>query len=452
MSVYDPLGFLGYLTIKAKIILQEIWRSGIGWDDEIANSTHEKWTAWLKELKLISSMKIPRCYSLDLKMDGHNQLHVFCDASEQAYCVVAYLRSAGSDGVSTAFIMSKTHVAPLNSTSIARLELQAAVLATRLAETIRCNHDIYFEETHFWSDSKTVLLWIRSDGKKFQQFVAHRVGEIQEATNVNQWHWVPTKENVADEATRDGTPCDFSSSCRWLNGPSFLKLEKIQWPQEDFRKQNEVDQEQLEVKKDKVFLIREEQLVIDWNRYSSFLKVKRVVAWMRRMFRRQKSPTLTVEELDQSEKLVMKLDQAEMFYEEIDCIKLGKEINNKSSLVQLSPFLDEFGILRSRSRLQLAEWMCYDAKCPVILHPKSQLVKMIIADLRYQFNYQGVETVVNEMRQRYHVSALRSVVKKVFSNCQKCKNQKITPKVPEMGNNSGFQTSTEYLPVLQDWS
>jgi hypothetical protein len=172
------------ILVKAKIILQEIWRSGIGWDDEIASSTHEKWNAWLIELKSISSMRIPRSYSLHLKLDGHNQLHVFCDASEQAYCVVAYLRSAGSDGVSTAFIMSKTHVAPLKSTSIPRLELQAAVLATRLAETIRCNHDIYFEETHFRSDSKTVILWTRSDGKKFKQFVAHRVGEIQEASNV----------------------------------------------------------------------------------------------------------------------------------------------------------------------------------------------------------------------------------------------------------------------------
>jgi ribonuclease HI len=118
----------------------------------------------------------------------------------------------------------KTHVAPLKSTSIPRLELQAAVLATRLAETIKGNHDIQFEATHFWSDSKTVLLGIRSDGQKFQQFVAHRVGEIQEFTNVNQWHWVPTKENVTDEATLDGTPCDFNSNCRWLNGPAFLKL------------------------------------------------------------------------------------------------------------------------------------------------------------------------------------------------------------------------------------
>jgi hypothetical protein len=104
MSVYDPLGFLGYLTVKAKIILQDIWRSGVGWDDEVVGPILEKWKMWLSELKLIS-----------------NQLHVFCDASEQAYCVVAYLRSCTQNGVETAFISFKTHVAPLKSISIPRL-------------------------------------------------------------------------------------------------------------------------------------------------------------------------------------------------------------------------------------------------------------------------------------------------------------------------------------------
>jgi hypothetical protein len=97
-----------------------------------------------------------------------------------------------------------------------------------------------------------------------------------------------------------------------------------------------VNQDELEVKKDQVFLIKESRVVIDWNRYSSFLKVKRVVAWMRRMFRKQKSHTLTGEELDQSEKTVIKLSQAAMYFEEINCLKLGKEVTNTSSLKQLS--------------------------------------------------------------------------------------------------------------------
>jgi hypothetical protein len=79
---------------------------------------------------------------LNLELDGNNQLHVFCDASEQAYCVVADLRSYSKLRRKIAFVSSKTHVAPLKSTSIPRLELQAAVLATRLAETIRSELDV----------------------------------------------------------------------------------------------------------------------------------------------------------------------------------------------------------------------------------------------------------------------------------------------------------------------
>ena len=35
MSVFDPLGLLSTLTIKSKIIMQQIWRSGIAWDEKI---------------------------------------------------------------------------------------------------------------------------------------------------------------------------------------------------------------------------------------------------------------------------------------------------------------------------------------------------------------------------------------------------------------------------------
>jgi hypothetical protein len=35
MTVYYPLGCLAPITIKVKIIMQQMWRSGIGWDDEL---------------------------------------------------------------------------------------------------------------------------------------------------------------------------------------------------------------------------------------------------------------------------------------------------------------------------------------------------------------------------------------------------------------------------------
>jgi len=128
MSLFDPLGFLSNYIVQAKILLQDVWRTEIGWDDELAGENLLKWTHWFGELKQIEKIQIPRCYS-NMTADNPNiQLHVFCDASEQAFAAVAYLRITKRMKTEVAFVCGKTRVAPLRPTSIPRLELQAAVI------------------------------------------------------------------------------------------------------------------------------------------------------------------------------------------------------------------------------------------------------------------------------------------------------------------------------------
>ena len=171
MSVFDPLGFLSHFTIKAKILLQEVWRSKIEWDDQVPEDSFVKWRAWLDELQDIPCMKIPRCYSHNIS-DSNVQLHIFCDASEKAFAAVAYVRVESEAGVDVAFVMARTRVAPLKAISIPRLELQAAVMASRLEKTLRAGHTIKFHAVHFWTDSKTVMCWLRSDSRRYKPFVA----------------------------------------------------------------------------------------------------------------------------------------------------------------------------------------------------------------------------------------------------------------------------------------
>jgi len=38
MSIFDPLGFISHFTIQGRIFLQSIWKSGLGWDDELMES------------------------------------------------------------------------------------------------------------------------------------------------------------------------------------------------------------------------------------------------------------------------------------------------------------------------------------------------------------------------------------------------------------------------------
>ncbi|CAG7786049.1 unnamed protein product [Allacma fusca] len=52
MSIYDPIGFLHPLTIKGKILLQDIWREGIAFDVPLSSTYTSKWRLWLKEVEL----------------------------------------------------------------------------------------------------------------------------------------------------------------------------------------------------------------------------------------------------------------------------------------------------------------------------------------------------------------------------------------------------------------
>jgi hypothetical protein len=51
-----------HFTVKAKMVLQDIWKSEIGWDHPIPNSTRTIWERWLRDLQQIPTVSIPRCY------------------------------------------------------------------------------------------------------------------------------------------------------------------------------------------------------------------------------------------------------------------------------------------------------------------------------------------------------------------------------------------------------
>lgn len=174
---------------------------------------------------LIRELQVPRCYFQNSNTSTYSslQLHVFADASEDAYSAVVYFRVEVQKGVfQCTLVAAKTKVAPIQHVTIPRLELMAAVLGVRMANFVADGHSILMNRRIFWSDSKTVLAWIGSEHRRYRQFVACRISEILLSTNANDWRWVPSKLNVADEATKWGKgPC-FDVFSRWYQGPEFL--------------------------------------------------------------------------------------------------------------------------------------------------------------------------------------------------------------------------------------
>ncbi|XP_070854661.1 uncharacterized protein [Drosophila suzukii] len=124
--------------------------------------------------------------------------------------------------------------------SIPRLELQKAVLGTRLMDTVRLGHSVAINDIVLWSDSKTVLRWIGSIHRRYKQFVSNRVAEILESTKVSQWRWVPTADNAADDATRSQYHVDLNYKSR-LGGPAFLRQPAGSWPQPESGVEQDLD-------------------------------------------------------------------------------------------------------------------------------------------------------------------------------------------------------------------
>lgn len=138
-SIYDPLGFPAPFTLPAKLLLQELCRMNIGWDEEIPKSLNDKWVKWKDDLGQITNFKVSRC--VKPKYFGtHSKahLHHFADASEQGYGTVSYVRLVNEqNAVHVTFLMGKSRVAPLKKVTIPRLELSAAVLVTKVDKVIR---------------------------------------------------------------------------------------------------------------------------------------------------------------------------------------------------------------------------------------------------------------------------------------------------------------------------
>ena len=121
--LFDPMGFLAPYVIRAKILLQELWTSGLDWDDPLGQSQARQAKKWFEELTEVSDVRVPRCLQLTSHVETVT-LHTFTDASRDAYAAVTYVRYQYKGGaVSTSLVASKTRVAPLSATSIPRLEL-----------------------------------------------------------------------------------------------------------------------------------------------------------------------------------------------------------------------------------------------------------------------------------------------------------------------------------------
>ena len=232
--VFDPLGLGSPWHATAKILMQETWLNVKGnWNAILPEELQQKWRKWASSAQEMTEFKLPRCIS---SSQEEYQLHYFADASGKAFAAVVYLQQV-KDPQETHLLCSKVKVVPLKligKMSMPRTELEAAKLAIKVRNLIHESLTQKPKSEYFWSDSENVISWIHKPPEDFKVFVSNRIKFIRTYSKPEQWKHVKGIDNPADLPSRGCTPKEFLSEeilNKWLHGPTWLKLQKENWPQ-----------------------------------------------------------------------------------------------------------------------------------------------------------------------------------------------------------------------------
>ncbi len=373
------------------------------------------------------------------------ELHLFSDASETAYAAAAYVRIVDNDGeISCRFIMGKCRNCPIKRPTIPRLELMASVLAVRLSNIIKVELDWKIDSITFWTDSTTVLQYIKNENRRFHRFVATRLEEIHEHTTSEQWRHVPGVLNPADDGSR-GLPIEaFRPKCRWWSGPAFLSQAEDQWPCWRVSDVPEDDEEVLKppIRQSVLAVTVGSKLDHLLKDVSSWSKLQKCVSWLLRFVRylRLKDEPqrvvshkeITLEEIKGASTAIVRMVQRQHFQDEILALESGKKIKPDSRLITLSPILCD-GVICVGGRLRHAPLTSENIH-PMIVPHQHHIATLIIRFFHQVLGHAGREHVLSVIRQYYWIINARVLARQILRRCVTCRKRNETPMKQMMGD------------------
>ena len=417
-KVFEPLGLISPVIIEMKVLFQELCKYKVGWDNELPEHLQRKWNAWCAELRKVGFIRNPRCYlhNVDEHVVTH-QLHGFCDSSQSGYAAVVYLRVTTEDQCQSELVVSKTRVAPLSKLSIPRLELLSALILARLITNVKSAFEgqITIDKVCCWTDSLTALYWIRGIDKEWRTFVESRVKEIRCLVLPEFWDHCPGSENPADIPSRGMSVTNLAKSQTWFHGPEWLLSSEEYWPSTTLETELESATEELRADKGKTSVllstVPSSPSVIDCKRFSSYERLLRVTAYVRRFFhngqkKNRISGTLSTEEIEQSDSIWIR--------------ELQTTLDHKQFDKQLGLFRDDNHILRCRGRLDNAD-LPYSTRHPAVLPRSHHVTKLIIRHCHENVFHGGLNATLTEVRTKYWITKGRQTVKKKIHKCVICR-------------------------------
>ena len=425
-KTYDVLGWISPTILKMKLLIQGLWKTGHGWDDAAPEEALQSHQEWREELPILAKKTLSRRYH----RTGYVTLtlHGFADASQAAYGAVVYCRATYPDHPPTiSLVASKTKLAKLDTQTIPRLELCAALLLARLLLAVGGTLDIPANRWHAWSDSSTVLAWLDGHQRQHPVYVANRVKQTLEITTPYIWHYVPTACNPADCASRGLSPTALYNHSLWWNGPPWLKEEPIPIPKQPPRKP--LPDAGLPICAVQPHFSIAERISDLPHRYPHIIAI---TAWCRRLFTRLKqgkpSPDnrtrhLTGEERRLAETWLFRESQTRCFQKDFTSLHKARPLLRDSRIKALNPFLDEHGLLRVGGRLANSE-LAPSRSHPIIMESKDSLMVKLFTHLHLFLCHCGPSLLLCYTGSKLHILGARRLSRKICSSCITCRRHR----------------------------
>lgn len=433
--VFDPLGLISCVSVRAKMMLQEVWKLECGWDDVVPENIERQFMEYKEDLKLLTNLSIPRRITVNV---ATYEIHGFSDSSEKALGVNLYLRCFFPNGsIRVNFVTSKTKVAPVKVISLPRLELEAAVMLAKLAKrVIQC---LKLEgQVFLWSDSTITLTWIAGSPQKWKTFVSNRVSKIQRLTEESSWRHVPGVHNPADISSRGAAAADLIDNDFWWRGPSWLSEPGIPTFNSNKEVNGDLEERASHVS---VNLVKATCDIIE--RFSSLIRLQRVSAYLLRYVRNlrskvQQQPSkysgpLSAVEMQEALNVWIRDIQQYHFWEEINSLTKNKKLSSTSKLIKLNPFVDKSGILRVAGRLQNAK-IPESHKQQVILPADCHLTLLLVQHAHLALLHGGFQVTWAKLQSEYWILRGRDKVRHFVRSCVSCRRYRAKAAEQMMGN------------------
>lgn len=447
-SIFDPIGLACPVTLEGKLLQREIINnhgdnSVIDWDEPLSIEHKQSWQNWLNSLENLSQLVIPRCFIPVKFCVAHRSLHVYADASKEAIGYVIYLRSVSfENNIHVAFVVAGNKVAPKGATSIPRLELCAAVEASKAAFYVHSQIALSIDYVAFYTDSTVVLGYLNNQQRQFTKYVTRRIDMITCISKREQWHYIMTENNPADLATRP-INCSTLLNSEWYKGPSQLWQDEVVTAV--LNDSLNFPLPETEQKTSAITLASKTNVSLFttlFEREHSWAFILNVIA---RIFvftwkliykiRLKLGMEVASRQVDDAR-------EAAFFaiIRDAQCEAFGILSSDKSPVASSNPlytldlFIDNRGIVRVGGRLQQSQ-LPFDQKHPIIIPANHPICSVLVQHYHESTGHQGRHVTLGAIRDsNFFLQHGSKVVKKHISKCVTCKRLRGTTEVQQMAS------------------